>query len=195
MLRFLFLVALVVAGAALLPNLVATNPLSPQLSRREMTVASSGMRARFERGASMEQGYMLFGGLEAEKSGHFINVFVSGLEERHVSLISQTYPDFYMCGSPGADSAKGWVEDMGLIAESGSVRNTLLEAVRLHDQRIRQGAERTCLRMRAETLYLEQAHALPAEIDVTEPTRQGHQGVDFYLVHQAEVVPCNEFTL
>ena len=133
MLRFVMLVALLAAAAYVLVNRVASNPLSPQLTRREVTVQSRLNEVRFQRGLPLDDAYMLFGGNSADQSGHFVNVLLSGIAQRHVSLISQRYPDFTQCRSPGAASAKQAIEHMGLIGRNGRARNTLLEALRLHE--------------------------------------------------------------
>ncbi len=191
MLRLVILVVLLAAAAYVLANRVESNPLSPQLTRREVTVQSRHNEVRFQRGLPLDDAYMLFGGNASEQGGHFTNVLLSGLAQRHVSLISQRYPDFTQCRSPGAASAKQAIEHMALIGQDGRARNTLFEALRLHEERLQGGAERTCVSLRGQQLHLTSARALSSDIDLTDAIRKGHGQVDFYLIDEAEIVPCS----
>jgi len=194
MLRFVMLVALLAAAAYVLVNRVESNPLSPQLTRREVTVQSRHNEIRFQRGLPLNDAYMLFGGNSSEQGGHFTNVLLSGLAQRHVSLISQRYPDFTQCRSPGAASAKQAIEHMALIGRDGRARNTLLEALQLHEERLQDGGERTCVSLRGERLHLTSARALSADVDLTDAIRSGHTQFDFYLIDAAAIVPCSNLT-
>jgi len=194
MLRFVILVALLAAAAYVLANRVASNPLSPQLTRHEVTVQSRHNEVRFQRGVPLDDAYMLFGGNAAEQGGHFINVLLSGLAQRHVSLISQRYPDFTQCRSPGAASAKQAIEQMALIGRDGRTRNTLLEALRLFEERLQGSGERTCVSLQGQRLHLTSARALSADVDLTNAIRSGHDQTDFYLIDKAAIVPCSNLT-
>jgi len=188
------LIALLAAAAYVLVNRVESNPLSPELTRRELTVQSRLNEVRFQRGLPLDDAYMIFGGNSAEQGGHFVNVLLSGIAQRHVSLISQRYPDFTQCRSPGAASAKQAIEHMGLIGRDGRARNTLLEALQLHEERLQDGSERTCVSLRGQRLHLTSARAANADVDLTDAIRSGHTQVDFYLVNEAAIVPCTNLT-
>jgi hypothetical protein len=194
MLRFAILVALLAAAAYVVVNRVESNPLSPELTRREVTVRSRHNEVRFQRGLPLDDAYMIFGGNAAEQSGHFTNVLLSGLARRHVSVLSQRYPDFTQCRSPGAALAKQAIEDMALIARDGRTRNTLLEAVRLYEERLHGGGERTCVSLRGQHLHLSSARARSADVDLTDAVLRGHGQTDFVLVDEATIVPCSELT-
>jgi hypothetical protein len=194
MLRFVMLVALLAAAAYVLVNRVESNPLSPELTRREVTVQSRHSEVRFQRGLPLDDAYMLFGGNSSEQRGHFTNVLLSGLAQRHVSLISRRYPDFTQCRSPGAASAKQAIEQMALIGRDGRARNTLLEVLQLHEERLQDGSERTCVSLRGQRLHLTSARATNTDVDLTDAIRNGHTQVDFYLVEEAAIVPCTNLT-
>jgi hypothetical protein len=194
MLRLVILVALLAAAAYVLANRVESNPLSPELTRREVTVQSRLNEVRFQRGLPLDDAYMLFGGNAAERSGHFVNVLFSGLAQRHVSFISQRHPDFTQCRSPGAASAKQAIEHMALIGRDGRARNTLLEALQLHEERLQDGGERTCVSLRGQRLHLTSARAVNADVDLTDAISKGHTQVDFYLIDAAAIIPCSTLT-
>jgi hypothetical protein len=194
MLRLVMLVALLATAAYFLVDRVASNPLSPQLTRREVTVRSRHNEVRFQRGLALDDAYMLFGGSASEQGGHFTNVLLSGLAQRHVSLISQRYPDFTQCRSPGAASAKQAIEHMALIGRDGRARNILLEALQLQEERLQGGGERTCVSLRGQRLHLTSARALSADVDLTDAIRRGHTQVDFYLIDDAAIIPCSDLT-
>jgi hypothetical protein len=193
MLRFVILVALL-AAVYVVVNRVESNPLSPEVTRREVTVQSPQNEVRFQKGLPLDDAYMIFGGNAAERGGHFTNVLLSGLARRHVSLISQLHPDFTRCSSPGAASAKQSIEHMALIGRDGRARNILLDALALHEERIGADGERTCVSLRGQRLHLTSARARAADVDLTEAIRKGHSQVDFYLIDEAAVVPCSNLT-
>ena len=194
MLRFAMLVALLSAAAYVVVNRVESNPLSPELTRREVTVQSRYNEVRFQRGLPLDDAYMIFGGNAAEKSGHFTNVLLSGLAQRHVSMISQRYPDFTQCRSPGAASAKQAIEHLALIGRDGRARKTLLQALQMHEERLRNSGERTCVSLRGQHLHLTSARARSAEVDLTDAVLKGHAQTDFVLVDEAAIVPCGNLT-
>jgi hypothetical protein len=194
MLRLVILVALLAAAAYVLSNRAASNPLSPELTRHEVTVRSRHNEVRFQRSLPLDDAYMIFGGNASEQGGHFTNVLLSGLAQRHVSLISQRYPDFTQCRSPGAASAKQAIEHMALIGRDGRARNTLLEALRLHEEHLQRGGERTCVSLRGQRLQLTSARALSTDVDLTDAVRRGHGQTDFYLIDEAAIVPCSNLT-
>ena len=69
-----------------------------------------------------------------------------------------------------------------------------LEALRLHEERLQGGAERTCVSLRGQQLHLTSARALSSDVDLTDVIRKGHGQVDFYLVDEAAIVPCSNLT-
>jgi hypothetical protein len=192
MLRFLIFLALMALLAPLVLNwpVGGGNPLAPSVQGREVVIQTDDLEVRFERLGPVSETYMLFGGTDGEMMNGISNVFVSGLAIRHAAFISQRYPKFYRCDSPGAAQAKQLVEDMALVAADGPTRSTLQEAVSAHEEALASGGERTCLRFRGEEISLRSARHREAGFDLTPQLKKGYRQTDFVFVVDAEVTDC-----
>jgi hypothetical protein len=191
MLRLLIFIALMALLAPLVLNWPGSgNPLAPSVEGREVVIQTDDLEVRFDRYGPVSETYMLFGGTDGEMKNSISNVFVSGLAIRHASFISQRYPKFYMCSSPGAAQAKQLIEDFALVAADGSTRDTLKKALALHDQSLASGGERTCLRFRGEQISLRSAKHREGGFDLTPQLSKGYRQTDFVLVSEAEVTDC-----
>jgi hypothetical protein len=168
----------------------AGNPLAPSVAGREIVIQTDDMEVRFDRYGPVSETYMLFGGTDAEMKNSISNVFLSGLAIRHASFISQRYPKFYMCSSPGASQAKQLIEDMALIAADGSTRNTLKRAVALHEDSIASGGDRTCLSFSGEQISLRAAKHREGGFDLTSEFAKGYRKTDFFFVSDAVITDC-----
>jgi hypothetical protein len=190
MARFLFFTVLVLGLGFFLTNRLSTNPLGPVREGREVVVHARDLEVRFYPVGRFSDAYMLFGGSATEQQGYYANVVVSGLAERHASLIAQRHPDFHLCSSPGAASAKRLIEDLALIGADGAARRTLLRAVDLYQERLHEGGERTCISFSGERLALSSARVPKVGIEFTQEIEKGNSDVDFYLVKQVEIADC-----
>jgi hypothetical protein len=191
MLRFLLFIAFMALLAPLVLNWpVGGNPLAPSVEGRQIAIQTDDLEVRFDRYGPVSETYMLFGGSDGEMKNGISNVFVSGLAIRHAAFISQRYPKFYRCSSPGAAQAKQLIEDMALVAADGSTRNTLKKAVAAHEEAIASGGERTCLRFRGEQISLRSAKHREGGFDLTPQFKKGYRQTDFFFVVDAEVTDC-----
>jgi hypothetical protein len=197
MLRFLLFIAFLALLAPLVINWPGGlgwpgggNPLAPSIEGREVVIQTNDLEVRFERYGAVSETYMLFGGMDSEMQNAISNVFVSGLAIRHASFISQRYPKFYMCSSPGAAQAKQFVEDMALLAADGATRNTLQRAVALFKESLASGGDRTCLRFQGEQISLRSAKHREAGFDLTPQLAKGYRQTDFFFVNDADIVDC-----
>lgn len=166
------------------------NPLAPSVEGHEIVIQTDDLEVRFDRYGAVSETYMLFGGLDGEMKNSISNVFLSGLAIRHASFISQRYPEFYKCSSPGAAQAKQLIEDMALIAADGSTRDTLKQAVALHEDSIASGGDRTCLSFRGEQISLRSAKHREGGFDLTSDIAKGYRKTDFFFVSEAEISDC-----
>jgi hypothetical protein len=193
MLRLLLFIAFMALLAPLVLNWpVGGNPLDPSVEGREIVLQTDDLEVRFERYGSVSETYMLFGGTNGEMRNSISNVFVSGLAIRHASFIAQRYPKFYRCSSPGAAQAKQLIENMALVAADGSTRNTLQEAVAVHDEAVATGGDRTCLQFRGEQISLRSAKHREGGFDLTPQLEKGYRQTDFFFVSDAEISDCKE---
>jgi hypothetical protein len=191
MLRLLLFIAFMALLAPLLLNWPGGgNPLAPSFEGREIVIQTDDLEVRFDRYGPVSETYMLFGGTDGEMKNAISNVFVSGLAIRHASFISQRYPKFYRCSSPGAAQAKQLIEDMALIAADGPIRDTLKKAVAVHDEAVASGGERTCLRFWGEQISLRSARHREGGFDLTPELSKGYRQTDFFFVSGAEISDC-----
>jgi hypothetical protein len=191
MLRLLLFIAFMALLAPLVLNWPGGgNPLAPSVEGREIVIRTDDLEVRFDRYGPVSETYMLFGGTDGETKNAISNVFVSGLAIRHASFISQRYPKFYRCSSPGAAQAKQLIEDMALVAADGSTRNTLIKAVAVHEEAVASGGERTCLRFRGEQISLRSAKHREAGFDLTPQLKKGYRQTDFFYVVDAQLTDC-----
>jgi len=191
MLRLLLFIAFMAILAPLFLNWPGGgNPLAPSVGGREIAIQTDDLEVRFDRYGAVSETYMLFGGTDAEMKNSISNVFVSGLAIRHASFISQRYPKFYRCSSPGAAQAKKLIENMALIAADGSTRNTLKRAIALHEDSLASGGDRTCLRFRGEQISLRSAKHREGGFDLTRELTKGYRQTDFFFVNDAEIADC-----
>jgi hypothetical protein len=191
MLRLLLFIAFMAILAPLFLNWPGGgNPLAPSVGGREIVIQTDDLEVRFDRYGAVSETYMLFGGTDGEMKNSISNVFVSGLAIRHASFISQRYPKFYRCSSPGAAQAKRLIEDMALIAADGSTRNTLKRAIALHEDSVTSGGDRTCLRFRGEQISLRSAKHREGGFDLTPQLAKGYRQTDFFFVNDAEITDC-----
>lgn len=191
MLRLLIFIALMALLAPLVLNWPGGgNPLAPSVEGREIVIQTDDLEVRFERYGPVSETYMLFGGTDGEMKNAISNVFVSGLAIRHASFISQRYPKFYRCSSPGAAQAKQLIESMALVAADGSTRHTLKKAVAVHEESVASGGERTCLGFRGEQISLRSAKHREAGFDLTPQLKKGYHRTDFFFVVDAEIIDC-----
>ena len=191
MLRLLIFIALMAILVPLFFNWPGGgNPLAPSVGGREIVIQTDDLEVRFDRYGAVSETYMLFGGTDGEMKNSISNVFVSGLAIRHASFISQRYPKFYRCSSPGAAQAKQLIENMALIAADGSTRNTLKRAIALHEDSVASGGDRTCLRFRGEQISLRSAKHREGGFDLTPQLAKGYRQTDFFFVNDAEITDC-----
>lgn len=74
--------------------------------------------------ADLDESGMLFGFTLAPAEAYF-NGIMSFITMDRVESLRARYPDFYQCSSPGADSAKEYVESVILIAADSQVAGKL----------------------------------------------------------------------
>ncbi len=191
MLRLLLFIAFMALLAPLVLNWpVGGNPLAPSVEGSEIVLQTDDLEVRFERYGPVSETYMLFGGTDGERKNSISNVFVSGLAIRHASFISQRYPKFYRCSSPGAAQAKQLIENMALVAADGATRNILQEAVTAHNEAVASSGDRTCLRFRGEQISLRSAKHREGGFDLTPQLKKGYRQTDFFFVSDAEISDC-----
>jgi hypothetical protein len=191
MVRFLLVVGLIGGAGFLMMNYVSSNPLETRYENGQLVVRSDPVEARFYRVGPVQDSYMMFGALVSDKQGFVANVVISTIAQAQVSALAQRYPDFDRCSSPGASEAKSMVQSMNLIAASGSVRRVLVKAVKLHDERINESGERTCISLEGEELTMTSAHLWEHDMDVTQEYSQRDAMNGFYLVNEASIVDCS----
>lgn len=179
------------AGGYLLIDKVGVNPFGgPAVSGREVVVETQQLRARFSKLGAFSDSYMVFGGNADRATNSVSDAILATLAVRHAELISQTYPDFHMCSSPGAAQAQRLVEDMTFVAANRAARRALAEVVDLHGRRVRSGGERTCVSVSGVELVLDSVQLKHDGQDITHETAGAFERSNFYLAERVELPSC-----
>lgn len=166
-------------------------PSGLDVSGREVRLAAGDLEYRFSRQGPLADRFMLFGGDSISHRNSPMHAIVSTLPLHHAQLIAQSYPDFYMCKSPGAAQAQAYVESMALITASRRVRGTLEEAIDLFEKRLRSGGERTCIGVKGAALSLESVSLRQDGTDISDEVVPGlTRSTRFYLAEEAELLEC-----
>jgi len=190
MLRLLLFIVFLALVAPLVLQLPGGNPLGPSIEGQQVVLRTGDLEVHFDRYGPTSETYMLFGGSDAERKNSVANVVLAGLAIRHASHLSQRYPKFHMCSSPGAAQAQQLVENMALVAADGRARSTLRKALARHDRAIAKGGERVCLSISGEQISLRSAKHRDGGFDLTEQMKQGYRQTDFYYVSGASIEDC-----
>jgi hypothetical protein len=188
----ILLIALVVFGALWLTDRVGLAPggAGTRVDGRTVWREADQIEGRFVRSAPLEATWMVFGGDAGGQRNALAHATVAGLDLRHARALAARHPDFHLCSSPGAREAQGLTEVYSLVASTGAVRDAAREAVRQHDERIRRGGERTCLRVRGAHLDLQGARVAADGRDISSEVVPAFRQVRFVLAEEAEVADC-----
>ena len=192
--RFVFFL-LLIFGAAMLVNRVgiqlpALGSTGVSESGRDVLLETGDLDVRFTSHGTFGDEFMLFGGAEMRQRNAISHALVTGLAGGHARLIASRYPDFHLCKSPGARPAQELAESMNLVAATASARNAIGDALSLHEERVRSGGNRTCLRVAGKRLTLDEVRVRQTGDDMTGQVTQAFGDVDFYLAREAQIVDC-----
>ncbi len=174
-----------------LPSL-SRNPLSPELSDRELVIETGDLEVHFERRGGFHSEHMVFGGLNTEPRNTLTNATLSVLDMNYARALSDRYPDFHRCSSPGAAQAKDQIHVVNVIAIDGATRGKLHDVVDLHMKRVRQSGARTCVALSGEHLSLASVRLRDSGRDVTAQTLSAFRGARFVLANKVETPDCED---
>lgn len=174
-------------GISLDPRGVGTS-----VEGRRVVRQAGQLEASFSMVGSLDDAYMLFGGNADRHPNSLTHAIVAGLPIRDARLISASYPDFHMCKSPGASQAKRLTEDLTFVAANRAARSGLEEAVRLFQQRLRGGGERTCIRVSGAPLELDAVRVEQNGEDITGQVQRAYARSNLVLAERVEVEDCRE---
>lgn len=181
---------LLVAAAWLVVNAIHFGASRPSVDGRRVIVATEDYEVRFSRGGSEEASYMVFGGIRGGAKNGFTDATLSTLTIAAARSIGRSFPDFYLCHSAGAAKAQQWIEAIHFVAASGSVRKTLNAALDLHEQRLGEGGERTCLTVRGSEMQLDSIRAKDGGADLTSRVSDALSRSRFVLAQAVELAEC-----
>ena len=126
-----------------------------RIEGRKVVRDADQVQASFSKGDSLDEAYMLFGGDAEQRRNSLSHATLAGLASHHARFIAERYPDFHRCSSPGAKPAQQFTEVMSFVAADRAARDTLGEALELFEKRVREGGDRTCIRVRGARLSLD----------------------------------------
>ena len=124
--------------------------------------------ARYRVGEPYEKTLMLFGGEQVEKPNALSNAYIFGLDKVDALMLAKTYPDFYLCSSPGGQEASKFIISYDLVPATCEVYEQLVAALRQYSKNLAAGGDRTSLRLEGAPLQLESVIADATGEDVTD---------------------------
>lgn len=190
--RILLLVAFLLTSLALYHNRVIANPIGVSEEGRQVVVQSNGVETRFTKLGPASGTFMLFGGIGQDTV--WANADMSVIDGPQVEWLSRTWPDFYMCKSPGAKQAMELTHQLSLVAASGSVRNTLQGSVHRFEENLRGNGERVCVALSGQRLAVSSSTILANGTNFLQQIKMQGDPPSFMYVESAEIVDCQTIT-
>jgi hypothetical protein len=185
------LIFLLVMGSTWwLVNRLDAAPQGVRVDGSQVVVQTDDVEATFRRLTSASGSYMVFGGNNDQQRNSMVHALVAGLPMLTARAIHASYPDFHRCASPGAAQAKQSIESLQMIGTTRAARDALIEAVDLHDERIRSGGDRTCLTFSGAELMLDSIRLRHDGQDVTHEVGRLFGNSRFFLAEQVELPDC-----
>jgi hypothetical protein len=138
--------------------------------------------ARYKIGEPYTKTIMLFGGEPVDQDNVLSNAYIIGLDKMDALELAKTYPDFYLCGSPGGQQAAMQIRSYDLLPADCKVNDLLLAALHQYDVNAAKGADRTSIRFAGAPLELESVTADATGQDVSDQA----SGQNFQLMTSIE---------
>jgi hypothetical protein len=153
----------------------------------ELIVDAGDLDVYFELIEPISETYMVFGGQHVKHNNAVGSVTLATLSMADAILIYDRYPDFHRCSSPGAVQAKKAVNQMNIVAADSDVLEALKAVLSEHNDSIRQGGDRVCVRLDGAVLEMTAAVVRAADEDIMDDLpRQAR--TNFFYVESAEIV-------
>ena len=190
MVRTAVLLALLGGAAYLVQQCATGNPLRTEIAEREVVVRTDDLEIHLDRGGSVEQTYMVFGGTKVERTNQFSNVTLVTIDIEHAAALRRSYPDFHRCSSPGARSAQRAVKTTHFIAVDGTTRKKLRKVVDLHESRIGKDGDRTCVTVVGDVLSLDSIVLAKSGADISPKGNHPLRKSRYVLARSVEIPDC-----
>ncbi len=162
----------------------AMNDMGVHADGRTVTLETKDLDVTFSVEGEVDGIYMIFGGVSLSHPNAIGKVTIAGLDLEDARRIYASYPDFHRCSSPGAREAMPLVYQMNLVPADASVFNALKDALQRHEQSLKDGGARVCVRVTGSSLELESVKVREHGADWTSR----FEDFEFYLITSAEVV-------
>lgn len=135
--------------------------------------------------------FMIFGGHHDKRLQNSISDYSFGmLAIEEAAAIKRDHPDFHRCDSPGASIAKQKIRNLSLIAENEEAADILEETIALHDERLRENGERTCVELRGYKVEPSTILLKDNDMDISKDIIPSLRNISFYLINGAEIRDC-----
>lgn len=164
---------------------------SVELNAGDMIKHTDDFDVRFSQQETLVDTFMIFGGHEDRKlSNSFSDFSLGALEIGEAALIRQQYPDFHRCKSPGAKFAQQKIQNLALIMENPQVAEVVEESIDLHNERLQQGSERTCIELRGRSVEPAAVILRENNEDLSADILPKLRNMHYYLIDGAEIRDC-----
>ena len=182
-----FFTAVIFAGMTLMAACGMSSD-SAYFNEDEALVVDAGdLDVYFMLNESFSETYMVFGGQKLTHKNAIGNVTLAAIGMADAIPIYERYPDFHRCSSPGAAQAKNAVNQMNIVAADSDVLDTLKEVLSDHNDSIRQGGDRVCVKLDGAVIEMTAAVVRAVDEDILgKLPRQARS--NFFYVEYAEIV-------
>ena len=186
---------LIVLGVVILGTLIylqqRENPISVELNTADMIKHTDDFDVRFTKQEPLADTFMIFGGhVDRKLTNSFSDYSLGALEIGEAALIRQQYPDFHLCKSPGAKLAQDKIRTLTLIMENPQVADVVADSIELHNERLEQGSERTCLELHGQSLEPASVVLREKKRDISTEILPKIHNMQYYLIDGAKVKDC-----
>ena len=182
-----FFTAVIFAGMTLMAACGMPSDSAYFNEDEELIVDAGDLDVYFMLNESFSETYMVFGGQKLTHKNAIGNVTLAAIGMADAIPIYERYPDFHRCSSPGAAQAKNAVNQMNIVAADSDVLDTLKEVLSDHNDSIRQGGDRVCVKLDGAVIEMTAAVVRAVDEDILgKLPRQARS--NFFYVEYAEIV-------
>lgn len=150
----------------------------------QVTVHEETVTARLTMGELKTNTVMMFGGDTVDFDDAVSNVALKALDQTDAVMLAQTYPDFYLCSSPGGLAAQNYIVQFDLVPASCQVYDQLVSALADLKRAAASGTDRVSLKFDGAPLTLDSVTFDASGLDATDQL----QDLNFYLVTKVEQI-------
>ncbi len=161
-----------------------------RIEGRDVHLSTDDLDVQFSEQLDYDDALMIFGGDNSQPRNSITHVTIAALPIEQARLIHRDHPDFHRCSSPGARQAQRSIETFSLLGSSSRARRALVKAVDRHEEQLRSGGDRTCLRVHGARLQVASARVRETGQELGPKLARSLRHTQLLLASDASIVDC-----